>query len=232
MALLAGVDGCPGGWLCVMSDTEFGFRSATIYPSADELLTAQPRPVVLSVDMPIGLPETGVRSCDTRAKESLGARHMCVFHAPTRRALLSPSRIAAARILNRGVNCFEWELYPKIKNLDHYLRPEDQSWIFEVHPEVCFSLLNQNTPMPHGKKTPEGMGAREKLLDRHLPGIRIAVRAALDTAGFTRSLYALDDVNDALAALWSAHRIAKKEAAVLPPTVEKDGRGLRMAIWA
>lgn len=232
MTLLAGVDGCPGGWLCVTHDTELGFRAATIYPSADELLAAQPRPAVLAVDMPIGLPETGLRSCDSRAKELLGARHMCVFHAPTRRALLAPSRKAAARILGRGVTCFEWELYSKIKNLDHYLKPEDQCSVFEVHPEICFSFLNGNRALPESKKTPEGMRSREELLDKHFPEVRVSVRKSLEKAGFTGASYALDDVNDALAALWSARRILAKEAAALPMTIEEDGRGLRMAIWA
>jgi predicted RNase H-like nuclease len=232
MALVAGVDGCPGGWLCVTEDTDLGFRTATIYPSADELLAGQPKSAVLAVDMPIGLPETGVRSCGSQAKDLLGGSHMCIFPAPTRRAHLAPSRIAAARILGRGVTCFEWELYSKIKNLDRYLKPEHQSWVFEVHPEVCFSLLNQNSALRDAKKTPQGMRAREQLLDSKLAGLRSAVRESLDRADFTRALYALDDINDALAALWSAHRILAKQATPIPAAVEKDGRGLRMAIWA
>jgi predicted RNase H-like nuclease len=232
MALLAGVDGCPGGWMCVTLDTEAGIRAATIYASADELLAAKPTPTVLAVDMPIGLPDAGARSCDRRAKQQLGARHMCVFLAPTRRALVAPSRIAAERILGRGVTPFEWELYSKIKNLDHYLKPEDQSWVFEVHPEVCFSVLNENSPLSDSKKVPDGMRAREVLLDNHLPGLRMKVREALDKGDFTRPLWALDDVNDSLAALWSARRIFGKAAVQVPETVERDARGLQMAIWA
>jgi predicted RNase H-like nuclease len=232
VSLLAGVDGCPGGWLCITLDTALSFRTATIYPSADELLAAKPRPHVVAVDMPIGLTDIGVRSCDSQAKKLLGVRHSCVFHAPTRRALFAPSRIAAGRILGRGVNCFEWELYSKIKNLDHYLNPEDQAWVFEVHPEVCFARLNRNSPLADGKKTPDGMQLREELLDKHVPGLRTSVIDALKQANFTRNLYALDDVNDALAAVWSARRIASKEATAIPMAVEKDSRGLRMAIWS
>jgi predicted RNase H-like nuclease len=231
MALLAGVDGCPGGWLCVTLDTDTGLRSAIIYSSADELLAAKPKPSVLAADMPIGLPDSGIRVCDSQAKEKLGSRQMCVFFAPTRRALLAPSRIAAGRILNRGVTCFEWELYSKIKNLDHYLTVDDQSHVFEVHPEVCFYAMNSDIALSKGKKTPEGMRAREDLLDSYFPGLRSLVLDALADTGYGRKLLGLDDVHDAIAALWSARRSAENKANVLPETLEKDARGLRMAIW-
>ena len=232
MALLAGVDGCPGGWLCVTLDTEAGFRDATIYASADQLLAAQPTPEVVAVDMPIGLPFAGQRLCDCRARQRLGKRWMCVFDVPTRRALLAPSRIAAASILGRGVNCFEWELYSKIKNLDHYLKPEDQTRVFEVHPEVSVALLNGNVPLTTKKKSPGGMRAREKLLGSVFSELRLRVRNSLEKSGFSHKHFARDDVNDALVALWSARRIANNEAVAFPENIERDQRGLRMAIWA
>ena len=37
MALVAGVDGCPGGWLCVTFDTGIGFRDVIIYSSVVDL---------------------------------------------------------------------------------------------------------------------------------------------------------------------------------------------------
>jgi predicted RNase H-like nuclease len=157
---------------------------------------------------------------------------MCVFFAPTRRALVAPSRIAAARILGRGVSCFEWELYSKIKNLDRYLKPSDQSCVFEVHPEISFYVLNANAPLTGKKKKREGRRAREELLDNRLPGLRLAVTKSLDEGGFSREWFGLDDVNDSLVALWSAGRIAAKEAVTFPQIVERDARGLRMAIWA
>jgi predicted RNase H-like nuclease len=48
----------------------------------------------------------------------------------------------------------------------------------------------------------------------------------------TARFFAFDDVYDAIAALWSARRIAEKKANAFPETLEKDGRGFRMAIWA
>jgi predicted RNase H-like nuclease len=231
MPLVAGVDGCPGGWLCVMLDTDLGFREAVIYPSADELLELKPKPSVLAVDMPIGLPKSAKRSCDDLAKQRLGTRHMCVFYAPTRRALVAPSRIAAGLILSRGVSPFEWELYSKINNLDHYLTTEHQSWVFEVHPELCFCGMNANVPLLVPKKTPEGLRIRGELLDREFPSLRSRVLEALDKANYARKLFAIDDVHDAIAALWSARRIAENKATTLPETSERDTKGLRMAIW-
>ena len=181
MALVAGVDGCPGGWLCVIFDTDIGFRDVIIYSSADEMLDLEPKPSALAVDMPIGLSEAATRSCDKLAKRRLGARHMCVFYAPTRRALIAPSRIAAGRILCRGVSVFEWELYSKIKNLDHYLTSQHQSWVFEVHPELSFCAINANVPLVASKTTIEGARLRAELLEREFPGLRSGVLDASRT---------------------------------------------------
>ena len=231
MPLVAGVDGCPGGWLCVTFDTDIGFRDVIIYPSADEMLDLEPKPSVRAVDMPIGLSEAATRSCDKLAKRRLGARHMCVFYAPTRRALIAPSRIAAGRILCRGVSVFEWELYSKIKNLDHYLTSQHQSWVFEVHPELSFCAINANVPIAASKTTIEGARLRAELLEREFPGLRSGVLDALEKANYPRQLYSTDDVHDAIAALWSAKRIFDNKAEHLPNHFEYDEKGLHMAIW-
>jgi DNA polymerase III epsilon subunit-like protein len=39
------------------------------------------------------------------------------------------------------------------------------------------------------------------------------------------------DINDAFAVLWSAERIYRREAEVIPAGIESDSVGLRMGIW-
>jgi predicted RNase H-like nuclease len=79
--------------------------------------------------------------------------------------------------------------------------------LHEVHPEVSFAAMN-GQPLEHSKISWAGHITRRKLLYRH--GIDLPDQLGkADTAGF-------DDVLDAAAAAWSAHRIATGHAGRLP----------------
>jgi predicted RNase H-like nuclease len=81
--------------------------------------------------------------------------------------------------------------------------------------------MNDGRPIREQKKSPGGALERIELLRRY--GIELV---DLDTA----SRVPLDDVLDAAAAAWSAHRIAHGTARTLPETPEIiDGRPA--AIW-
>lgn len=62
MALVAGIDGCPSGRLCLVKDITKGEVVARILPNISELLNLTPRPDAVMVDVPIGLPNAGSRS--------------------------------------------------------------------------------------------------------------------------------------------------------------------------
>ncbi len=232
MTQIAGVDGCPGGWLCVTLDTDTNDCKANIFPTASELIAYYTQMSVLAIDMPIGLTESGVRRCDELAKDRLCNRHMCVFYAPTRAALFAPSRIAASTIIGRGVTVQEWQIYSKIINLDRAITPLHQRWCFEIHPEISFWAWNGANVMQHKKSSPEGRRSRERLIDAVWPERRLEVLNHLQqNDDINGNHYGHDDINDAFAALWTAQRIFNNQAERLPPRPEVDSRGLRMEIW-
>ena len=74
MTILAGVDGCNFGWLCVAKDLVNGTLKSMIFKSAAELFAQLPAPAVFAIDIPIGLTDTGPRQCDIPARRLLGAR--------------------------------------------------------------------------------------------------------------------------------------------------------------
>ncbi|MFH1931361.1 MAG: DUF429 domain-containing protein [Pseudomonadota bacterium] len=76
MTRFAGVDGCPGGWLCIMCAPDTNSFSISVFRTAAELLAHDPKIGVMTIDMPIGLVNTGRRHCDELAREMLGARHV------------------------------------------------------------------------------------------------------------------------------------------------------------
>jgi predicted RNase H-like nuclease len=158
-----------------------------------------------------------------------------VSNAPIRPALYAPSRLAASgitqKITSRQVGSNEWALYPKIINLDSVFTPLHQRWCFEIHPEISFCAWNNGTPIQFGKDSDQGRQAREALIDAAWPGVRQEGLGQLERQGMTHEYVALDDLNDAFAALWTSRRIAAGQARRIPDAPEVDARGLRMEMW-
>lgn len=235
MGRLAGVDGCPGGWVCIVYDPDTSSFTIGLFRSADALLAHDSKISVMTIDMPIGLVDTGRRQCDELARIMLGSRHVCVSNAPIRPALYAPSRLAASAITKnaagRGVGSIEWALYPKIINLDVAITPAHQDWCFEIHPEICFCAWNNGMAIQHEKASDRGRQARELLIDAAWPGVRQAMLDQLQQQGHSRQHIALDDVNDAFAALWTSRRKAAGHAQQIPAAPPVDARGLRIEMW-
>jgi predicted RNase H-like nuclease len=226
----AGADGCKVGWIRLVKRLDAVEITLQLFPTAKALIFARPEPTVLTLDAPIGLTEAGPRQCDQMARKVLGrGRASSVFPAPIRPALSASSQDEASeltqRIDGRRVPAQAWGIYPRIREIDSILRAEPglQQRVREVHPEVCFWAWNGESPMKFKKKKPEGRDERCALINGHFgPG---TVERVLDQrpTGVAR-----DDIIDALAALWTAERIARGEARTLPPQPPVDEMGLRM----
>jgi predicted RNase H-like nuclease len=115
--------------------------------------------------------------------------------------------------------------------LDVAITPAHQSWCFEIHPEVCFCAWNNGTAIEFEKDSDQGRQARESLIDTAWPGVGQTLLAQLQQQGHNRQHVALDDVNDAFAAIWTARRIAAGQAQRIPDAPRYDARGLRMEMW-
>ena len=228
---IAGVDGCRTGWLCVSEDADgSGLRSA-VFPTASALLDQVPAPVMMTIDVPIGLVERGERACDRIARSLLGRRACCVFTAPTREMLLAGSHeeASALRLRSEGkrVPVHAWSIFGRIRDIDRSLRSEHLLRVREVHPELCFMELNAGEPLAHGKKDPVGRELRKALVKAEF-----GARAFEEIRGQHRqSDVADDDILDALAALFTARRIQRGRARVVPNEPTPDALGLRMEMW-
>jgi predicted RNase H-like nuclease len=195
------------------------------------LLGRPPCPTIVAVDIPIGLPHAGPRACDAAARRLLGRpRASSVFSAPIRPALAASSRAEAARITQetdgRRVGAQAFGIYAKVRETDQYMSPSRQNVMREVHPEVSFRAWNNGIPIAAGKRTSEGLATRRALVEAHFG--RAAFEQARSVA--PRRQLADDDIVDAFAALWTAHRISEGTATTLPDEPPRDARGLRMEI--
>ena len=227
-AVVTGVDGCPGGWIAVTMALADGRLDAALGACWSNLDLARAR--FVAVDMPIGLTAEGPRTCDLAARYLLPkGRKSSVFPPPRRYMLHCRTWEAAHREgLERegsGLNKQTWNILPKIRELDHALRPADQDRIREAHPELVFHHLNDWAPLP-GKRKPDGREARLRLLAG--AGLQ-GVAQLLDR--YPRSEAQPDDVIDAAACALAAWRMARGTAIRLPATPRRDERGLAMEIW-
>jgi predicted RNase H-like nuclease len=198
-----------------------------------EVLELPEKPVVLAVDMPIGLldrPLPGGRSCDREARKLLGRpRASSVFTPPTRPGLAALAYRDITALNGTGMSKEAFNILPKIREVDETVAASDQKRVFEAHPELAFSTL-AGAPMRHNKKTPEGRRERVRLLRRIFGrAFHDPVRLRLEHG---RANVAFDDVVDAYVLAHAAERIRRGSAVRLPATRPlRDKRGLRMEIW-
>ncbi len=222
---VVGVDGFSRGWVAVLSDGG-AFAGAETFPSIGPLVQWSGDAVVIGIDIPIGLPDAGVRAADSLARRRVGgARSSSVFPCPPRVVLEAPDYTTARRIAQdtwgRGVSAQSYALRHRTLEVDALLG--DDARLFEVHPEVSFRAM-AGAPMRFAKKTWNGQMERRAAL----AGTGMELPDALpDQVGRVPP----DDLLDAAAVAWSAARIAAGSARSLPDPPERNTEGRAMAIW-
>jgi predicted RNase H-like nuclease len=235
--MIAGVDGCKGGWLYVVLDAAtHELVGAGVLPQFRAVIRLTPTPEIVAVDIPIGLTDRGPRECDKESRQRLHKpRSNSVFPAPVRAALRYSNDFSLASQISeqqdgRKLNRQVFHLLVKIKEVDDFLREDvsRQIWVREVHPEMSFAAWNNGKPMTHRKKSRAGREERERLVTNSYGTAYEDALRHLKPATFAK-----DDLLDAFAALWTAGRIWQRCAAVIPvpEREERDACGLRMAIW-
>jgi predicted RNase H-like nuclease len=106
---VAGVDGCRGGWVVALHD--LGTRTLTlrVLPRFADVLSLSEAPIVLAIDMPVGLLDAAVaggRACDREARALLGSPRCSSVLTPPVRAALAAHTHAAALVGNRASDPF------------------------------------------------------------------------------------------------------------------------------
>jgi predicted RNase H-like nuclease len=238
---LAGVDGCPGGWIAAFVRPAGDDARVRIVPCFAAVLAAPEAPAIVAVDIPIGLPAQtgpGGRAAENAVRPLLGGRQSSVFSVPSRAAVEAHDYREACRIAwqtsdpPRKVAKQLFMIAPKMREVDACLRAEPAfaARVFEVHPEVAFWRLAGGRVLAEPKKVKGRC---------YEPGLSLR-RGLLIAAGFAATLVGAppppgagpDDLLDALACAAIARRIDAGTARPFPDPPERDAFGLAMAIWA
>lgn len=254
---LYGIDGCPAGWLVLsqpQGDIQAAPISASIYPTLDQLAPLLESDHIVAIDMPIGMPEPGhyPRTCDTTARQALGSRACCVFSAPCRGVLEHLNDYPAASTWHRSatgkaISRQAFNILAKIDELNTFLSRQTGiiASFHEVHPELSFAHMNASSgkasPILAKKSSPEGAQARATLIEQAFPQsppLRELIQGLQPSLGpktkHGKTRWALNDLYDAFAALWSAHRISTHTAQSFPSEhaskapIDQTGKTMRI----
>lgn len=232
--LVAGVDGCPAGWIAVTWDGGASLTSHLCRSFAEVM--ALPA-AIIAVDMPIGLPEHSGRPPERAVRQRLGERQSSVFAVPSERAIYCADYAEACRVNllhsdpPRKVSKQCFHLFPKMREIDALITPELQARIFESHPELAFWVMNGEAPLALPKKVKSapygpGLDLRRALLRRAgLPVDELK-------ADYRRRDVGADDLVDACACAFVAWRIGNGRSMRFPQDPPRNPRGLRMEINA
>jgi len=220
----AGVDAARRGWVAVSLEASGHAVTVRAGPSLDTLLAPdldRAGTMVVGIDMPLGLLETGWREADRAARRLLGPRRSSVFAIPPRAVWAEASYPAAnlrcRELTGQGLSAQAWGLRAKLLEANQY-RQACGHPLYEVHPELAFGAM-AGAPLAASKHTGPGRDERRRLLAR--AGIEIP-------AGTPAGL--IGDVLDAAAVAWSARRIAAGRAVTVPDIPQSDSRGREIAI--
>jgi predicted RNase H-like nuclease len=116
-----------------------------------------------------------------------------------------------------------YRLVPKMLEAERY-RDAGPHALYEIHPELVFPSI-AGSLLPYGKKTWNGQASRRALL----AGAGVVLDDDLPEVAAVPA----NDVLDAAAVAWAAHRIALGVARRLPdPPDQYDHRGRPIVIWS
>jgi len=235
MAKYVGLDWASKGWFGVILRDDGGWET-DLFPSIWSVWKYHSDAASILVDVPIGLPSDGKRTCDVKAKEKLSRQQRSVFYTPVREAVYSQN-IDEAKATNEQRAGFSiqnqaWGIVPRIREVDEFLDsyPGARDRLHETHPEVCFYSLHGQTPLDSSKTTGEGFRQRKSLLTDESPEAKEIIAECIPrytTPDYAPMVGGADDILDALVAAVTARR-PPDERLTLPDAPPTDERGLPM----
>ncbi|HSG90217.1 MAG TPA: DUF429 domain-containing protein [Pseudomonadales bacterium] len=239
-----GLDGCRGGWVVALlrrgaeAPCTPELHVITRIEALDGLLAERRvRPPRCLIDIPVGLVAAGRRSVDDAARQAIGTKASSVFTVPPRAVFDAldfdeANRLARAT-MGQGLSVQAWNIMPKIREVDLYLRRRAPApaLLVESHPELAFARLAAlaaeagiaaAAPGLPGKKSRAGFEARLDLLAAWGVDARTAVASP---PAHPEGRIARDDLLDAVALALVA-TLPDAQLAVLGTAEETDPLGL------
>ncbi len=223
MTTTLGVDGWSGAWVAVrVARTRSGPVRILGWQSGRFADLLGDDDAVIGVDIPVGLAERGQRRCDLAARSALRPAGSRIFVTAARAAWACPDLGAAnAWLRATGEPAMSAQTFALRSAIAEVAEHESDRRVVEVHPELAFVELAG--AVPKRKKTAVGVAQRIAALAGWVDVVD-ALAAAPDRVP-------VDDALDALAAAWTAMRVADGSARMYPDDggdLDRTGRPMRI----
>lgn len=265
-AWVLGVDRDKGSWVGVLLPIAGSGESrlvrapdlATLVDRAAQVVGVQV--AIVAVDIPIGLPDTGVRQADVLARGRVGPRASSIFTTPVRDALAADTyaearRISVERTGGRSVAAQSYALRAAILDVDAYVRGGGEGRVVEGDGGERRAGEGHGGEGQNGARAGKGHRGVPRVVEVHpevsfaaLAGAALHTRKStpegvrervdlLTAAGIglpaDLDLTRRDahDILDAAAAAWTGARVLAGRAERLPAEPERFSDGIDAAIW-
>ena len=212
--MIAGVDGCKQGWVGVWLDNSGSLAGAAFCTTLEELLQGIPNLMTAGVDMPIQLLDAPARPADTHARKALVPERGRIEYPALPLFVIEDRWLSAGfeevnqecrQLYGRAFSRQSLHLRNKIAEVNEVSR----NGFPVIEPSgLSFTAMNNSKP-PGFQKSGRDPGAFCKARN-----ISMGQR-------FTSSAAAADDIIDAAAAAWSAHRFSFGKAYPRKPTCQQ-----------
>jgi predicted RNase H-like nuclease len=222
MSQIIGIDGCRAGWIAAsFQKNQITFQ---LLHSLQKLISTNEKQYI-GIDMPVYLSDHEFREADQEARRLLKRRAATVFSAPITKILHAISYKDACqlsfKLTGKKISKQSWNLFPKIKDVQQVKNKFQGVRIFyEIHPELSFMAMNKMEILEISKKLAQGKEMRLNLIKSIYPSFNFKkVRKQ-----FLKKDVSDDDILDAIAVLWSTHRIVDNIAESIPSNSEDTYR--------
>ena len=214
MPTIIGLDGCSAGWVSASKNLKTSKVELRLIDCLEKINKIYDEPKIIAIDMPVIL-QNGPRSVDQKARKLLGRRASTIFSAPAKGALIKNDYILASaenfKLTGKKLSVQSFNLFPKIREVQSFLKTYPKINIFESHPELAFMNLNNNQVLSQKKKDKEGFEIRVKLINKIFKNFRFERYRALHPKKFVKD----DDILDAFVTLHVGLKLYNKSSEMI-----------------
>jgi predicted RNase H-like nuclease len=230
---LAGITPCPKGWLIIaarLAGVTVVVEDAMVVHSLLDVVDFRPKFDAAAINIPMGFNDYPTRDygnygrCEYETRQMVGwPRLVAVRPIPSRAALKATTKAQAREIepwlTNDDFRKFRW-----LREAESVFQPFHQRNFFSAHPDLSYTLLNEDRPLRTSPFHTDGVLERMNLIRNKLPGVEeIITRPAPAGAGQAH-------VVQAVGLLWTARRASGRAINRLPIDPTWDTNGLRVEL--
>lgn len=248
---VAGVDGCPSGWIVIKKNITDNTIEYKLCNNFKEVIDYTIKCKMVAVDMPIGLSLKERRECDIQARNMLKPRKRAnsVFNAPVFSVISDQIDYASRqnykqkydahiKVAGWGITiqsfCIFKKLYEVNKDDVNVNLIKERKNIKEFHPELVWAARSSGA-IPAKKNAKDknkdniGKEFRLAILHQELKMTLEEIKNVIKKIKGATTKVAVDDIIDAMGGLLAAQDMIQNRNCIAP--AQTSANGLNMEIW-